>query len=96
MDHEYIGYLTFRKGASGPQPQDDYAFSYQFDGKCFVGHQPTTPPSPTRAVNFFLKKEKKEKKKEKKGKKNKINTACRVLLNIYDGDVLKGLDLTFF
>lgn len=24
-------------GANGPQPQDDYAFSYQFDGMCGAG-----------------------------------------------------------
>jgi hypothetical protein len=33
-------------GANGPQPQDDYAFSYQFDGMCGAGEWNPVPPPP--------------------------------------------------
>jgi hypothetical protein len=39
--HRGFGNLADISGASAPQPQDDYAFSYQFDG--MSAKQPRVP-----------------------------------------------------
>lgn len=46
-----------RSGASGPQPQDDYAFSYQFDGMFSINNVGLVPSGfcwPLRGGRFVV------------------------------------------